>query len=106
MSLPSSWSASLISSCEYDQDRRHTSGLKQSASDVFSELKGKNLLLSGESYSGFYVPYIANYIYENTTSETFPLNLKGIWIADPSTSYDVVQEQIPGESELRIYECN
>lgn len=39
--------------------------------------------------------YIANYIYENTTKQDLDLNLKGIWIADPSTSYDLVQEQIP-----------
>ncbi|KAF8160848.1 alpha/beta-hydrolase [Crassisporium funariophilum] len=60
--------------------------------DVFSELKGNNLWLTGESYAGFYVPYIANWIYEHPGLD---LALKGIWIADPSLSYDVVQQEIP-----------
>lgn len=38
------------------------------------------------------VPYIANWIYEHPGLD---LNLKGIWIADPSLSYDVVQQEIP-----------
>ncbi|KAH7876749.1 alpha/beta-hydrolase [Lentinula edodes] len=61
--------------------------------EVFSELKGKDFFLSGESYAGFYVPYIANFIYENP--DLLDLNLKGIDIADPSLSYDVVQDEIP-----------
>ncbi|KAF9073517.1 alpha/beta-hydrolase [Rhodocollybia butyracea] len=61
--------------------------------EVFSELKGKDFYLSGESYAGFYVPYIANFIYENPG--LIDLNLKGIDIADPSLSYDVVQDEIP-----------
>ena len=39
------------------------------------------------------VPYIANYLYEHPG--TVDLNLKGIWIADPSLSYGVVQQEIP-----------
>ena len=38
------------------------------------------------------VPYIANWIYEHPG---LALNLKGIWIADPSLSYGVVQQEIP-----------
>jgi hypothetical protein len=38
------------------------------------------------------VPYIANWLYEHPGLD---LNLKGIWIADPSLSYDVVQQDIP-----------
>ena len=38
------------------------------------------------------VPYIANYIYENPGLN---LDLQGIWIADPSLSYDIVQGEIP-----------
>ncbi|PPQ77206.1 hypothetical protein CVT25_011052 [Psilocybe cyanescens] len=60
--------------------------------EVFSELKGNNLWLTGESYAGFYVPYIANWIYEHPGLE---LSLKGIWIADPSLSYGTVQQDIP-----------
>ncbi|KAG9073669.1 hypothetical protein FS749_014806, partial [Ceratobasidium sp. UAMH 11750] len=60
---------------------------------VFSELKGKNFYAAGESYAGLYVPYIANYLY--THPKTVDLNLKGIWITDPSVSYDIVTEEIP-----------
>jgi len=67
-------------------------GFFQQFLEVFSELKGLDLWLSGESYAGYYVPYIANSIYENPGLE---LNLKGIWIADPSLSYGVIQQDIP-----------
>ncbi|KAF8828754.1 hypothetical protein HHX47_DHR3000070 [Lentinula edodes] len=60
--------------------------------EVFSELKGKDFFLSGESKFKD-VPYIANFIYENP--DLLDLNLKGIDIADPSLSYDVVQDEIP-----------
>lgn len=39
------------------------------------------------------VPYIANFIYEHPGE--LDLNLRGISIADPSLSYDFVQEDIP-----------
>ncbi|KAF8335894.1 uncharacterized protein EI90DRAFT_2912314 [Cantharellus anzutake] len=61
--------------------------------EVFSELKGKNFYASGESYAGYYVPYIANYLYEHPG--LVPLNTKGIWITDPSVSYDIVTQYIP-----------
>lgn len=38
------------------------------------------------------VPYIANWIYEHPG---LALNLKGIWIADPSLSSGLVQQEIP-----------
>lgn len=38
------------------------------------------------------MPYIANWIYEHPGLE---VALKGIWIADPSLSYGVVQQEIP-----------
>lgn len=60
--------------------------------DTFEELKGSDFWLSGESYAGFYVPYIANYIYEHPG---LALNLHGIWIADPSLSWGLVQQEIP-----------
>ncbi|KAG1840917.1 Alpha/Beta hydrolase protein [Suillus subalutaceus] len=68
-------------------------GFMQQFLDVFSELKGKKLYLTGESYAGRYVPYIANYIYENPTR--LDLSLQGIWISDASISWWVVQQQIP-----------
>ena len=38
------------------------------------------------------VPYIANWIYEHPGLE---LDLHGIWIADPSLSWGLVQQEIP-----------
>ncbi|KAF8876000.1 alpha/beta-hydrolase [Infundibulicybe gibba] len=77
-------------------------GFMQQFLEVFSELKNKKLYLTGESYAGTYVPYIANYIY--THPGTLALDLQGIWIADPSLSFDVVQEQIPAVDFVHKYE--
>ncbi|KIK38324.1 hypothetical protein CY34DRAFT_91159 [Suillus luteus UH-Slu-Lm8-n1] len=76
-------------------------GFMQQFLEVFSELKGKKLYLTGESYAGTYVPYIANYIYENPT--LLDLSLQGIWISDPLMSWDVVQEQIPAVDFVNKY---
>ncbi|TDL18856.1 alpha/beta-hydrolase [Rickenella mellea] len=83
-----------------DQLAEQLTGFFEQFLNVFKELKGKNFYLSGESYAGFYVPYIANWIYEHPGLE---LNLKGIWIADPSLSWNVVQEEIPA---LRFVQAN
>lgn len=97
--------------------------------NVFSELKGKNFYVAGESVCNFLsekldyhlihmpmcsmlasvrnpifpsrssnlflskdVPYIANWIYEHPGLD---LQLKGIWIADPTLSSGVMQQEIP-----------
>ncbi|KAI0773570.1 alpha/beta-hydrolase [Fomes fomentarius] len=77
-------------------------GFLQQFLDVFSELKGKKFHLSGESYAGMYVPYLANYIYEHPGS--LDLNLTGFFVADPVLGWDVVQEQIPAVSFVHKYE--
>ncbi|PVG01434.1 alpha/beta-hydrolase [Serendipita vermifera] len=77
-------------------------GFFQQFLEVFSELKGKNFYLSGESYAGMYVPYIADYIYKH--SAQLDLKLKGIWIADPVLGWDVVQNQIPAVNFVHKYE--
>ncbi|KAA1474008.1 alpha/beta-hydrolase [Dentipellis sp. KUC8613] len=76
-------------------------GFFQQFLEVFSELKGSNFWLSGESYAGFYVPYIANWIYEHASA--LDLKLKGIWISDAVLSYDTVQQEIPA---LRFAQAN
>lgn len=38
------------------------------------------------------VPYIANWLYEHPGLE---LDLKGIWIADPTLTWGLVQQDIP-----------
>ncbi|KAF7333425.1 Carboxypeptidase [Mycena venus] len=77
-------------------------GFLQQFLEVFSELKGKKLYLSGESYAGQYVPWIASHIFENPT--TLNLSLQGIWIADPDLGWHVVQAQIPVVDFVRKYQ--
>ncbi|KAG2126279.1 Alpha/Beta hydrolase protein [Suillus clintonianus] len=76
-------------------------GFLQQFLEVFSELQGKKFYLSGESYAGVYVPYIANYIYENPT--LLDLSLQGIWINDPLISWLVVQQEIPAVDFVNKY---
>ncbi|RDB24738.1 hypothetical protein Hypma_007941 [Hypsizygus marmoreus] len=83
-----------------DQLAAELTGFLEQFLEVFSELKGNNFYLTGESYAGFYVPYIANWIYEHPGLD---LTLKGIWIADPSLSYGVIQQEIPA---LRFAQAN
>ncbi|PPQ62919.1 hypothetical protein CVT24_006159 [Panaeolus cyanescens] len=83
-----------------DQLGAELMGFLEQFLEVFQELKGNNLWLTGESYAGFYVPYIANWIYEHPGLE---LALKGIWIADPSLTYGAVQQEIPA---LRFAQAN
>ncbi|KAH9978148.1 alpha/beta-hydrolase [Lactifluus volemus] len=78
-------------------------GFFQQFLEIFSELKGKKFYLTGESYAGMYVPYIANFIYEHTTKSTLDLDLKGIWINDPVLGFDVDQ-QIPAVQFVHKYE--
>ncbi|KAF8520026.1 Alpha/Beta hydrolase protein [Hysterangium stoloniferum] len=77
-------------------------GFLQQFLEVFSELKGKKFYITGESYAGNYVPYIANYIYENPG--IVDLALQGIWINDPSLSWMVLQQQIPAVNFVNKYE--
>jgi len=70
--------------------------------EVFAELKGKKTYLTGESYAGMYVPYIADYIYKKKVP--LDLSLQGIWIGDPILGWDVVQEEIPVVDFVHKYE--
>jgi carboxypeptidase D len=72
--------------------------------EIFRELKGKKFYLTGESYAGMYVPYIADFIYEHTTRSTLDLDLQGIWINDPVIGWEVVQSQIPAVGFVHKYE--
>jgi carboxypeptidase D len=56
-------------------------------------MEGYTIYITGESYAGFYVPYIADAML-NKQDKTY-YNLNSIQINDPSLSYDTVQEQIP-----------
>ncbi|OSD05763.1 alpha/beta-hydrolase [Trametes coccinea BRFM310] len=84
-----------------DELAAQVAGFLQQFLEVFSELKGSNFWVSGESYAGFYVPYIANYLYEHPG--IVDLQLHGIWIADPSLTWGLVQQEIPA---LRFAQAN
>ena len=76
-------------------------GFMQQFLQVFPEMKSKKLYLTGESYAGMYVPYIANFIYQNP--KALDLNLQGIWISDPVISWNVVQAEITVLSFVKQY---
>ena len=54
-------------------------------------MKNKKIYLSGESYAGKYVPYIADAMFNDGSKEYY--DLQGTMIYDPSTSYGAIQEQ-------------
>ncbi|TBU48705.1 alpha/beta-hydrolase [Dichomitus squalens] len=83
-----------------DELAAQVAGFMEQFLEVFSELKGSNFWVSGESYAGYYVPYIANYLYEHPNPH---LHLKGIWISDPTISWFLVQSEIPA---LRFVQAN
>uniref|UniRef100_A0A0W0FQP4 Carboxypeptidase n=1 Tax=Moniliophthora roreri TaxID=221103 RepID=A0A0W0FQP4_MONRR len=72
---------------------------------IFPELKGKNLYLTGESYAGVYIPYIANWIYEHP--DKLPdWHLKGTWMGDPLIGDQTrdYQTTVPTFTFLQKYE--
>ena len=60
--------------------------------DTFA-MQGYTVYIAGESYAGYYVPYIANAMIDSGDEQYY--NFSSLLIYDPSLSYDVVQEQIP-----------
>ncbi|KDQ17592.1 hypothetical protein BOTBODRAFT_105475 [Botryobasidium botryosum FD-172 SS1] len=74
----------------------HFIGFLEQFFSLFSELKGKRLWITGESYAGVYIPYIADAIYSQPSlKDSAGINLQGIGIFDAATTYSVIQEQIP-----------
>lgn len=58
--------------------------------DTFA-LQGRKVFITGESYAGYYVPYIANAMLN--ANDTTYYDVQSIMVYDPSTSTDTVQEQ-------------
>ncbi|KAL3424276.1 serine carboxypeptidase-like protein 1 [Phlyctema vagabunda] len=58
--------------------------------DTF-ELHGRKVFISGESYAGYYVPYIADAMLNTNNTEYY--NLEATMIYDPSTTYDAIANQ-------------
>ncbi|EHS63794.1 uncharacterized protein PGTG_21811 [Puccinia graminis f. sp. tritici CRL 75-36-700-3] len=69
---------------------------------VFPEMNGKNFWLSGESYAGFYVPYLADYIYSYQSN--LNLKLMGMYLVNPTLSWTVLHEQMPIFPLVKRYE--
>ncbi|WFC99600.1 carboxypeptidase D [Malassezia yamatoensis] len=61
---------------------------------TFPELKNKRLWLTGESYAGMYIPYIAHELYQNADKHS-GINLQGIAINDPSFTDTFFGEEAP-----------
>ncbi|KAI0771695.1 alpha/beta-hydrolase [Trametes elegans] len=85
-----------------DQVAAEVVGFIQQFLEVFKELQGKKLYVTGESYAGYYVPYITNYIFEHP--KALNLSMTGIWASDPVLGWDVVQSQIPAVDFVHKYE--
>ncbi|KZT30601.1 alpha/beta-hydrolase [Neolentinus lepideus HHB14362 ss-1] len=72
-------------------------GFLQQFFSVFSELATKKLYITGESYAGFYIPYIATRILDASAAEkaALPLALQGLLINDGVYSSFITSEQVP-----------
>ncbi|KAI4212200.1 MAG: hypothetical protein LQ351_005069 [Letrouitia transgressa] len=75
--------------------------------DTFG-LKNRKVYITGESYAGYYVPYIADAML--ATNDTGYYDVHGILIYDPSTSTDTVQEEIPAvafvDANVNLFNLN
>jgi len=60
--------------------------------DTFG-LQGRKVYITGESYAGYFVPYIADAMHNSTDKDHF--NIESIMIYDPSVNNAVVQQDIP-----------
>ncbi|KAI0265296.1 alpha/beta-hydrolase [Gloeopeniophorella convolvens] len=76
-------------------------GFMQQFLQVFAELKGKNFYVTGESYGGLYVPYIADFIFSNPTA--LDLKLQGTWLGSPILAEDVVTIQAPSVNFVKKF---
>jgi carboxypeptidase D len=57
------------------------------------DLHGKKVFIAGESYAGYFVPYIADAMLNKRDKSLY--NLEATLIYDPSTSSSTVQDQVP-----------
>ena len=65
-------------------------GFWQNFVDTFG-LQNRKVYITGESYAGYYVPYIADAMLN--TNDTTSFGVEAIMINDPSTSTEAVQMQ-------------
>ncbi|KAF2211719.1 hypothetical protein CERZMDRAFT_42821 [Cercospora zeae-maydis SCOH1-5] len=60
--------------------------------DTFG-LNNRKVFIAGESYAGYYVPYIADAMHNETNQEYY--NVEGIMIYDPALADEGIQTRIP-----------
>lgn len=65
------------------------------------DMQGYDVYLTGESYAGMYVPYIASHFLD--LNDTTYFNVKGIQINDPSIGSGTVLEEAPAAQYLKEY---
>ena len=58
---------------------------------VFTSLKNRPFYISGESYAGVYIPFLATHILEDTSTDK--VNLKGVLIGNGLTDFDTDVER-------------
>lgn len=64
-------------------------------------MQGYKVFIAGESYAGYYVPYIADAML-NANDTTF-FNVEATMIYDPSVTYDTISNQVPGLAFAQYY---
>lgn len=64
---------------------REFAGFLDQVYEVFTELKPKRLWITGESYAGMYIPYIASHLYKAGNKH----DLQGVFIIDGVVTSEV-----------------
>ena len=59
--------------------------------NLFPDLKNREFYVSGESYAGVYIPFLAKHILQDTSYDK--VNLKGVLIGNPLTEFDTDSER-------------
>ncbi|EXJ93307.1 carboxypeptidase [Capronia coronata CBS 617.96] len=79
---------------------RDFAGFWQNFMTTFN-LTGRKVYITGESYAGQYIPYIASYMLDQNNTDYY--NVRGIQINDPSIGVDAVLIQAPAVTALNNY---
>ncbi|OAP63694.1 hypothetical protein AYL99_02921 [Fonsecaea erecta] len=64
-------------------------------------MTGRKVYITGESYAGQYIPYIASYMIDQNNTDYY--NVAGIQINDPSIGLDSVLTEVPAATHMNNY---
>ncbi|KAL4890596.1 Alpha/Beta hydrolase protein [Aspergillus ambiguus] len=67
------------------------------------DLKGRKIYITGESYAGYYIPYIASEMLDQ--KDELYYNIAGIYMIDPVINEVVASQDVPAVSMLNQYEA-